>query len=130
MPFSLQILLVAIGGAFGAVSRYVASGWVNKTFLFGHGVPVGTLSVNVIGSALMGVLYVFTIERGLGSAALKPLLMAGFLGAFTTFSAFSLELVNMLEQGHWLESGLFLVANVLLSVLAFAAALYVMRLVV
>lgn len=127
MPFSLQLLMVALGGALGAVGRYMVSGWVNKSLVFGHGVPVGTLAVNIIGSALMGLLYVITVEKGVGNAAIKPLLMAGFLGAFTTFSAFSLEVVHLVEQGQWLESGLFLVANVVLSVLAFAAALYVMR---
>ncbi len=88
-------LQVAIGGAIGSCLRYGMG--LALLRLGGPGFPLGVLVVNVLGSFLMGAFAVFSLERG--GAHLNPLIMAGLLGGFTTFSAFSLEAVTLAERG-------------------------------
>ena len=107
-----QLLVIASGGAVGALFRFWVSSGVYG--LLGRGFPYGTLAVNVLGSLVMGFLYVLFIERMAVSAELRAGLLIGFLGAFTTFSTFSMETLNLLEQAEVLKAGL----NVLLSVVA------------
>ncbi len=94
----MQWLAVAIGGALGAMGRYAVTGYAYP--LFENRFPLGTLIVNVLGSLLMGVFYVLIIERGILPAEWRNFLMAGFLGAFTTFSTFSLDALNLWQNGH------------------------------
>lgn len=105
-----QILAIAAGGAAGAVLRYWTSTGVHR--LAGAGFPYGTLAVNLIGSLLIGLLYVLLVERLALSAEWRAALLVGVLGAFTTFSTFSIETLNLLEQGEQLKAAL----NVTLSV--------------
>ena len=84
----------------------------------GAAFPYGTLVVNVIGSLLMGFLYIWLIERMAAGPALRAFLMVGVLGAFTTFSTFSIETLNLLESG---QAGRALI-NVLASVLVCISA--------
>lgn len=104
------ILLIAVGGSIGAVLRYGAA--VGVTSLFGRGFPYGTLFVNVSGSLLIGVLSILMLERFNIGPEWRAGVLVGVLGSFTTFSTFSLETLNLLEQGELLSAGL----NVLLSV--------------
>ena len=106
-----HILYIAIGGAVGSVLRYLVSIGIHA--LLGRGFPYGTLTVNVIGSFAMGIVYVILLERLSESAELRALLLIGLLGAFTTFSAFSIETFNLLEGGEIMKAAL----NVLLSVI-------------
>ncbi len=105
-----QVLAIAGGGAIGAVLRY----WVSNSAydLLGKDFPYGTLVVNVLGSLLMGFLAIWLLERTFGGAALRAFLLIGLLGAFTTFSAFSLETLNLMENGQLLRA----LSNALLSV--------------
>ena len=105
-----QLVYIAAGGATGALMRYWMSNGIYA--LFGRGFPYGTLTVNVVGSLLMGFCYVFMIERMDVSVEWRAALMIGLLGAFTTFSTFSIETLNLLESGEQLKAAL----NVLLSV--------------
>ena len=95
---------VAAGGAVGAVARYSLSTWFNRVFDVHHTVYIGTMLVNIIGSFIMGVVFVFIVEREIWHPHFKGMIMVGLLGAFTTFSSFSLEAVNFYERGHpWLS---------------------------
>ena len=89
------LLSVALGGALGASGRYLVN--VATMRAFGPGFPVGTITVNVLGSFLMGVLVVVLAKKG---NAYAPLLMTGMLGGFTTFSAFSLDALTLFERGQ------------------------------
>ncbi len=105
-----QLVYIAAGGATGALMRYWMSNGVYA--ILGRGFPYGTLTVNVVGSLLMGFCYVFMIERMDVSVEWRAALMIGLLGAFTTFSTFSIETLNLLESGEQLKAAL----NILLSV--------------
>lgn len=104
-----QLLLIATGGAAGAVFRYGLSSGI--AHWFGKGFPLGTLTVNVVGSGLMGFLYVLMLQRVV-SEEWRLGLLTGLLGAFTTFSTFSVETLNLVQDGAFLKAG----ANIFLSV--------------
>ncbi len=93
-----ELLAILAGGAAGAVSRFWLANGVHAWL--GRGFPWGTLVVNVLGSFVMGLLYVVLLERGPLSGELRALLLVGFLGAFTTFSSFSIETLVLIEQGY------------------------------
>jgi len=90
-----MVISIAIGGAAGALGRYWMSTWIYGKF--GAGFPHGTLAVNVVGSLFMGFLYILLLERLNLDPMWRGLILIGFLGAFTTFSTFSLETLNLLE---------------------------------
>ncbi|MEJ2694116.1 MAG: fluoride efflux transporter CrcB [Candidatus Thiodiazotropha sp.] len=106
----IQLIAIAGGGAVGALFRFWLSSGVYQ--LLGRGFPYGTLAVNVFGSLAMGFLYVMLFERSSASPELRGALLIGFLGAFTTFSTFSIETLNLIEQAELLKACL----NMLLSV--------------
>lgn len=114
---------VALGGAVGAVARFLTVAGVARAW--GPGFPLGTLVVNVAGSFLMGVLWIWLEARGL--TRLAPLLMAGVLGGFTTFSAFSLDVLRLWENGQTMAAGGYAAASVVLSVMALVAGAALMR---
>lgn len=84
-----QLLVVAAGGALGSVGRFLTSDWLTR--IAGKGFPWGTLSVNLLGSLLAGLLFAWLAGREGGAAWLRLLLMVGVLGGFTTWSSFALE---------------------------------------
>ncbi len=113
--------LVALGGAIGATLRFAAVGALLR---LAPGFPWGTVAVNVLGSFAMGVLAVLVLERLPGGwARLGPLLLTGVLGGFTTFSAFSLDTVALLERGRPGAAAAYVLASVAGSVAALALGL-------
>ncbi len=113
-----QTLMIASGGALGALLRFWSSQWVHS--VMGRGFPYGTLLVNIVGSLLMGFMFVMLLERFNLGPEWRGLIMIGFLGAFTTFSTFSLETLHLLNSGELLKAGL----NVVLSVVLCIAAVW------
>ena len=112
------LVLIAIGGAFGAVLRYGAS--ISVYSLLGRGFPYGTLFVNVSGSLLMGMLSVILLDRFDPGPEWRAAVLVGVLGSFTTFSTFSIETLNLLEQGDLMRA----LANIVLSVTVCLAAVW------
>ena len=108
----ITTLQVALGGAIGAALRFLTG--VGILRLIGPGFPVAIMGVNVFGSFMMGLFVVFATQRGV--AQLNPFVMAGLLGGFTTFSAFSLEAVNLFERGAMGQALAYVVMSVVLSI--------------
>ncbi len=121
------IIAIALGGAIGAVGRHYVSAVM--ILLVGHGFPWGTLVVNVAGSFVMGALIETMALVWSPSAEMRALLTVGVLGAFTTFSTFSLDVVTLYERGASLQLATYILASVAVSILALFAGLRLMRLV-
>lgn len=114
------VVLVALGGALGSVARYGVN--VGTTRLFGPLFPWGTLTVNVVGGFVMGLLAALIALRG-GSYELRVFLMTGVLGGFTTFSAFTLDAMTLWERGETATAAAYVTASVALSIGALVAGL-------
>ena len=119
------LLFIALGGASGAVTRYLLGSWAHK--LWEGNLPVGTLMVNVLGSFGIGVVYVLLVEKQLIHQDWRGVLMVGFLGAFTTFSTFSLETINLMEAGHITLAVAYMLASAVLCVVMAGAAMQLTR---
>jgi CrcB protein len=103
-------LAIALGGAIGACLRFALSDWM--LHLFGRAFPFGTLLVNILGSFVIGLLYGLLITEQIAPNPWRIFVGIGVLGAFTTFSTFSMDTVLLLQQGDWFKA----VANVVLNV--------------
>lgn len=111
-----NILLVAVGGAAGSVARYLTG--IAMTRLLGPGFPWGTITVNIIGSFVIGLLTEMMARKFSAPLELRLLLVVGFLGGFTTFSSFSLDTMALFERGEGLTAFVYVAASVLLSLAA------------
>jgi CrcB protein len=122
------LLFIALGGASGAVSRYLLATWAHG--LWEGKLPVGTLLVNMLGSFAIGIIYVLLVERQLIHPDWRGVLMVGFLGAFTTFSTFSLETITLLEAGHIVHAMAYMLGSAVLCVVMAGVAIQLTRLLV
>lgn len=122
----MNILLIGAGGALGAISRHYVGQLALRTM--GSGQPWGTLGVNILGGLLMGLLvgWLAATERA-DATSIRLLAAVGFLGGFTTFSAFSLEMLRMLETRAWMTAFAYAAGSVILSVGAVMIGLMIMR---
>lgn len=121
-------LMVAIGGVSGALSRYALivmfEDMARKTAF-----PWVILGVNVLGSLLAGLVFAMAHERQWLSVSQQHLLSVGFLGAFTTYSAFSLDCVRLMQAGQWMLAGSYVVSTTLLCFAATAVGIFIARMI-
>lgn len=110
---TLHLIAIASGGAMGALARYGLT--VGFTRWLGPGFPYGTLVANVLGSFIIGVLYLLIVERMLLSVEWRGLLMVGFLGALTTLSSLSLEIILLMQQAAYAKAIMHMLLNIGLS---------------
>ena len=119
-------IAIAIGGAIGAVSRY---GIAQVVILINgaNAAPFATIMVNVIGSGLMGVIYGYLSAGGMMAETVRVFIMIGFLGALTTFSTFSMDIMAAIDRGQIIYAVIYAAVSVAGSVLAFILAVLMMR---
>ena len=122
-----MLVFVAVGGALGAMARYLTVFGVGR--LLGTGFPYGTLAVNILGSFILGVLVETFALKWHVSQELRAMIVVGMLGAFTTFSSFSLDAILQLERGHLGGAAVYILSSVTFSVLGLFAGLRLMRVV-
>jgi CrcB protein len=119
-------IAVAIGGALGAMARYGVSMLVFDAA--SHKFPYATLTVNVLGSFLMGTLFVVIVEKDMLPPEMRSILMVGFLGAFTTFSTFSLDALGLWQNSHLVLALVYALGTVVLCLAAVSVAAWLTRL--
>ena len=122
-----EYLLVGIGAAGGGMMRYWLAGVVQR--LFSLSFPYGTLSVNMVGGFLIGIIMYFFDYNNLLSPEVRILLTIGFCGGLTTFSSFSLETMNMILESEYFYATINILLNVVFSLGATLAGLYVSKLI-
>lgn len=115
------MLLVAAGGAVGSVARYAVGAWTIRAF--GTALPWGTFIVNIVGSFVIGLFAEMVARKFSASPELRLLLITGFLGGFTTFSAFSLDAITLIERGASTWALAYVVGSVTLAIAAVIAGL-------
>ncbi len=123
-PMPITLVTIALGGALGAVLRYLSVTAALR--LLGPAFPWGTLFVNVAGSLVMGLTAALILEKT-GAGRLQLFLMTGVLGGFTTFSAFSLDALALIERGKLAASAAYIGGSVALSIFALVAGLWAGR---
>ncbi len=122
----MTLVLIAVGGAAGAVSRYLLQGWVQE--LSGGRFPWGTFAVNISGSFLLGLVFALAIDRAILTPEVRVPVMIGFIGSYTTFSTLMLESWRLVEEGDYLFMFGNLIGSVVIGMLAVVAGLALGRL--
>ncbi|MCC6981808.1 MAG: fluoride efflux transporter CrcB [Bauldia sp.] len=121
----LNILAIALGGAVGSVLRHLVGVLALRSF--GPGFPIGTMAINVTGSFVMGVVAALFALRWSASESARLLVTTGFLGGYTTFSAFSLDVAVLWERGEVAPAIFYAAGSVIISILALFAGLALVR---
>ncbi len=112
----MKLIAIAFGGAVGSVLRFWLSTVIQTRFTTNF--PWGTLSVNAIGSFLIGMLLVIIQQRFAGNEILRGMIIIGLLGGFTTFSTFSLETIQLLQSGFWNKALLNIISSIVVCLVA------------
>ena len=121
----MTLLFLAVGGAFGAVSRYLVQGWVQD--LTGGRFPWGTFVVNISGSFVLGLIFALAMDRAVLSPEIRVPLLVGFIGSYTTFSTLMLESWVLVEEGDILHMFGNLALSVAVGMVAVMAGLAIGR---
>ncbi|SUZ65849.1 uncharacterized protein METZ01_LOCUS18703 [marine metagenome] len=118
-------LAIAFGGALGALSRY----WLTVSIerFNGTGFPLGTFMVNLLGSFLIGLLYIILAEKLSVADQWRPVIITGFLGAMTTFSTFSLDALLLFQQGHYNTALFYVLSSVMICIFAAYVGMQIAR---
>ena len=116
---------IAIGGTLGCWARYAQSNLVQT--VFGRNFPFATLSINLIGSFLMGFLFILTLERLMIPPSVRVGVLTGVLGGYTTFSTFEMETLLLAENGEFLKAALYVVLSVAIGFAAAFGGAYIAR---
>lgn len=109
------LVAIAVGGALGSLARHALTLWADQ--IFGADFPYGIFIANIAGSVAIGICFVLLFERALLPEIWRSMLMVGFLGAFTTFSTFSLQAIGLLQEGRLMAAALYVLGSVVLSIL-------------
>lgn len=109
-------LVIALAGSMGAMARFAVINWVSQ--VLGRAFPFGTLAVNVIGSALMGFLGVYLLQKFQVSPEYRVAILTGFLGAFTTMSTFSIDSLSLIEKNQWFMASVYIAATIIVCIAA------------
>ncbi|OLA78191.1 MAG: hypothetical protein BHW55_02690 [Candidatus Melainabacteria bacterium 35_41] len=118
----LNILAVFFGGGLGALTRYLTSLYMTRVLAVN--LPLATFTVNIIGSFLIGFLYILFVQKSDLSPALKLALTVGFCGGLTTFSTFSLELFEMVKNAQYLHAFVYAILSVIICLIAVTVGVY------
>ncbi len=118
-------LMIAIGGILGCWARYAMTNLVQA--IYGRDFPFATLSINLLGSFLMGFLFIETLERLTISPAVRTGVLTGILGGFTTFSTFEMETLLLVEQGEALKAALYVALSVGIGFIGAFGGAYIAR---
>lgn len=118
-------LAIAIGGTLGCWARYAMTNLVQA--IYGRDFPFATLSINVLGSFLMGFLFIETLERLTISPYLRIGILTGFIGGFTTFSTFAMETLLLAEQGEATKSAVYVGLSLVLGLMAAVGGAFIAR---
>ena len=121
----MNLVIIALGGALGAVSRFLMGNAVSKAV--GSALPYGTFVINLVGCFAMGLLMTIIVDRELLSAAWRLFLCVGFLGGFTTFSSFGYEALMLLTEGRLLAALTYVSGSIVLGLAAAAAGVLCAR---
>lgn len=119
------IMWVGLGGMIGAVSRYLSM--IGIQHIWGNHFPYATLSVNIIGSFILGIITTFSLMQHDMNHELRLFVIIGIIGSFTTFSTFSLDTFTLYERGEWVAMALYMGASLILSILALMLGMTLMR---
>ena len=117
----MTVLFVGVGGFFGAIARYVIDGWVAQRT--GAVFPWGTLTVNLSGAFVLGLLFALSVERGVLPAEIRAPILIGFIGAYTTFSTLALESWRLIEEGSYVLGAANLIGSMTLGIVAVVVGL-------
>ena len=125
LNIKLNLLIIALGGALGAVSRFLLGNGVSRAL--GSALPYGTFVINIVGCFAMGLLMTIIVDREMLPAAWRLFLCVGFLGGFTTFSSFGYEALMLLTEGRMLAALAYAGGSVVLGLVAAAAGVLCAR---
>ena len=125
LNIKLNLLIISLGGALGAVSRFLLGNGVSRAL--GSALPYGTFVINIVGCFAMGLLMTIIVDREMLPAAWRLFLCVGFLGGFTTFSSFGYEALILLTEGRLLAALAYVGGSVVLGLVAAAAGVLCAR---